>query len=57
VQGIAALRLAGGADPDRAAWTVLLEATEDTSHRVLRGGHVHVASGTKPAPRGRRPCP
>lgn len=47
--------LAGGADPDRAAWTVLLEETEDTSHTVLRGGHVHVAAGTKPAPRGRRP--
>jgi demethylmenaquinone methyltransferase/2-methoxy-6-polyprenyl-1,4-benzoquinol methylase len=55
--------LAGGADPHRAPWTVVLDATEDTSHRLLGGGYIHVAAGTKPACRveaagssGRRPC-
>lgn len=56
--------LAGGADPHRAPWTVLLDVTEDTSHSVLRGGHIHVAAGTNQPGRveaagasGRRPCP
>lgn len=37
----------GGVDPYRAPWQRLLEMTDDTSHAVLRGGHIHVAAGTR----------
>lgn len=41
---------AGGADPHRHPWEMLLATTIHPTHRVLRGGHVHVAGGTIPGP-------
>lgn len=41
----------GGVDPYRAPWNRLLAATEHTTHEVIRGGHVHVAAGTRAAAR------
>lgn len=38
----------GGADPNRAPWSVVLDSTMNASHEVLRGGHIHVAAGTVP---------
>lgn len=37
----------GGSDPRRRPWTLLDEDTEYHSHQVLRGGHIHVAAGTR----------
>lgn len=37
----------GGVDPRRAPWQLVLERTDDARHETLRGGHVHVVSGTK----------
>lgn len=37
----------GGVDPHRAPWRLVLERTDDALHETLRGGHVHVVSGTK----------
>jgi hypothetical protein len=42
--------LAGGVDPHRNPWQLVLTATTDTFHEVLRGGHVHVAVGTVAGP-------
>jgi len=39
--------LAGGADPHRSPWALLLATTTDTSHQVIRGGHIHIGSGTR----------
>lgn len=41
----------GGADPYRAPWNRLLAVTDHTTHEVIRGGHIHVAAGTRAAPR------
>lgn len=38
----------GGSDPHRHPWTLLNESTVEVSHQVLRGGHIHVAVGTRP---------
>lgn len=37
----------GGAAISRAPWTLLLQTTSRTTHRVVRGGHVHVVAGTR----------
>ena len=55
----AAARLAcftGGSDPRRHPWTLLDDTTVDVSHQVLRGGHIHVAAGTR-RDTGHRPGP
>jgi ubiquinone/menaquinone biosynthesis C-methylase UbiE len=39
---------AGGADPDRHPWALVEASLVDVAHAVLRGGHVHVVSGTRP---------
>ncbi|MGI8880266.1 MAG: class I SAM-dependent methyltransferase [Jatrophihabitans sp.] len=45
---LAALAFAvGGVDPHRAPWRLVLEQTDDALHETLKGGHVHVVSGTK----------
>lgn len=36
----------GGADIARAPWTLLLQTTSNTAHRVVRGGHIHIAAGS-----------
>lgn len=41
----------GGADPYRAPWNRLLAATEHTTHEVIKGGHIHIAAGTRAAAR------
>lgn len=41
----------GGADPYRAPWNRLLTATEQTTHEVIKGGHIHIATGTWTDPR------
>lgn len=38
----------GGADISRAPWRLLLESTSNTTHRVVRGGHIHIAAGSRP---------
>ncbi len=38
----------GGADITRAPWTLLLSSTTRTRHRVVRGGHIHIAAGSRP---------
>lgn len=38
--------VAGGADPRRHPWELVLGDLVDTAHLVLRGGHVHAAGGT-----------
>lgn len=38
----------GGVDTSRQVWQQVLADTELTTHRVMTGGHVHVAAGTKP---------
>ena len=40
---------AGGADPHRHPWEMLLATTSHPTHQILRGGHVHVVGGTVPA--------
>lgn len=40
--------LTGGVDPRRAPWALVAAGTADTSHRVIRSGHIHIASGTRP---------
>ncbi|MEO7259832.1 MAG: methyltransferase domain-containing protein [Jatrophihabitantaceae bacterium] len=40
--------LSGGVDASRQVWQQVLADTELTTHRVMTGGHVHVAVGTKP---------
>ncbi len=40
--------LTGGSDPRRHPWTLLDDSMVDVSHQVLRGGHIHVAAGTRP---------
>ncbi len=37
----------GGADITRAPWNLLLETTSSTTHRVLRGGHIHIGAGSQ----------
>jgi ubiquinone/menaquinone biosynthesis C-methylase UbiE len=37
----------GGVDSSRQVWNQVLADTVETSHRVLKGGHVHVAAGTR----------
>lgn len=39
----------GGADPHRAPWNRLLKSTEQTTHEIIIGGHVHIAAGMRPA--------
>ncbi len=41
----------GGVDESREVWRQVLTATDDATYEVLRGGHVHVAVGTKPGDR------
>jgi len=36
----------GGVDVRRAPWALVLDGLGATSHRVLRGGHIHVVAGT-----------
>ncbi len=36
----------GGVDVRRAPWALILDGLGATSHRVLRGGHIHVVAGT-----------
>lgn len=40
--------LSGGVDPRREPWRLVAGETVDPSHQVLRGGHIHVAVGTRP---------
>ena len=37
----------GGVDASRQVWNVVLTDTDAPSHWVLKGGHIHVAAGTK----------
>ncbi len=37
----------GGADIKRAPWSLLLETTSTTAHRVVRGGHIHIGAGSR----------
>jgi len=37
----------GGADITRAPWNLLLETTSRTTHRVVRGGHIHIGAGSR----------
>lgn len=37
----------GGVDTGRAPWQAVLDSTTDLTHEVLRGGHIHVAAGTR----------
>lgn len=37
----------GGADINRAPWQLLLATTSQTTHRVVRGGHIHIGAGTR----------
>ncbi len=39
----------GGADPYREPWNRLLASTEEPTHDTVKGGHIHVAAGTRPA--------
>lgn len=39
----------GGVHASRQVWLRVLVGTEQTTHRVLTGGHVHVTAGTKPS--------
>ncbi|MEG3632589.1 class I SAM-dependent methyltransferase [Micromonospora palythoicola] len=39
----------GGSDPHRHPWTLLDSGFTDVTHEVMRGGHVHVVSGTRAA--------
>lgn len=39
--------LTGGVDPHRAPWRLLAAATTQPAHRVIRGGHIHIAAGTR----------
>jgi ubiquinone/menaquinone biosynthesis C-methylase UbiE len=43
----------GGVDASRQVWNLVLSDTDGASHRVLKGGHIHVAAGTKPMSRSR----
>lgn len=43
----------GGVDASRRVWQQVASDAEQTMHRVMTGGHVHVAAGTKPV----RPLP
>jgi ubiquinone/menaquinone biosynthesis C-methylase UbiE len=38
----------GGVDASRQVWQQVLTNTERRTYRVMTGGHVHVAAGTKP---------
>lgn len=38
----------GGADIDRTPWSLLLKTTSRTTHRMARGGHIHIAAGSRP---------
>ena len=38
----------GGADPYRAPWNRLLASTEEPMHETVKGGHIHLAAGTRP---------
>ncbi len=40
--------LSGGVDASRQVWQQVLADTELRTYRVMTGGHVHVAAGTKP---------
>ena len=37
----------GGADINRAPWSLLLQTTSMSTHRIARGGHIHVAAGSR----------
>lgn len=37
----------GGVDASRQVWNLVLTETDGASHQVLKGGHIHVAVGTK----------
>lgn len=39
----------GGVDASRQVWRLVLADTEQATHQVMIGGHVHVAVGTKPS--------
>ncbi|HET6533996.1 MAG TPA: class I SAM-dependent methyltransferase, partial [Actinoplanes sp.] len=39
---------AGGSDPRRHPWTMVLDQAVEVSHLTRWGGHVHVVSGTRP---------
>lgn len=39
----------GGVDASRQVWQQVLSDAQQTTHQVLTGGHVHVATGTKPS--------
>ncbi len=39
---------AGGVDASRRVWQQVASDADETMHRVMTGGHVHVAAGTKP---------
>lgn len=43
----------GGADPHRAPWNRLLASTEEPMHEIVKGGHIHVAVGTRSRPASR----
>lgn len=38
----------GGVELQRQPWTLLDDALTDVTHQVIRGGHIHVAAGTRP---------
>jgi len=38
----------GGVDASLRVWNLVLTDAEAASHQVLKGGHIHVAAGTKP---------
>lgn len=38
----------GGADITGAPWTIVLQTTEEATHRVVRGGHIHIGAGRRP---------
>ncbi len=43
----------GGSDPYRAPWNRLLASTEEPMHEIVKGGHIHVAVGTRSRPASR----
>ena len=40
----------GGVDASRQVWNLVLTETDGADHQVLKGGHIHVAGGTKSRP-------
>lgn len=39
--------ITGGANIIRAPWTLLVPTTVPTTHRVVRGGHIHIVAGAR----------